>query len=455
MCCAVLVLASYIGTVVFFFVHLSQPHGQVRPALDERTRSSSSLEGASPAPTAPVLCEETASVVDLVHDLRRRLALAETRVKTLVHKRQSEQVALLRAAGDMRPVPESASLSAEPHYDDGAGSAEVRARFAGCAGLHLLTYNLWNINDRWALRRTAIAELVRTAAPHLVAVQESRVSPASGLHQIVELARDLADAGFDVSPVFAPVLRDLPANQGSEEAVGLLSRLPVLSHTVIQLMPSDGNAAQARALLHVVIDVSSVLGAATPQADVFVAHFPVYDAEQCHSALALWRAVQGLPARPHILLGDFNVYFDFEHPLGLLTRPLPPEALWPADPCGAAWAALSIAERARQRAGPHFTDAFDSIHGTHVRRASPGGEARWWGGPAPVLGTTFSNFDDYRLADPSRPDRILWRDTSGHGRLATCAAAIAGARQLEPAGRDGPALYASDHCAVLAAIAPS
>ena len=69
--------------------------------------------------------------------------------------------------------------------------------------LRVATYNLWNYNPLWSVRRARIAEMIDELQPDLLAVQEVRQRTNDTPHQLQELLRETKVARFR-HVLFAP-----------------------------------------------------------------------------------------------------------------------------------------------------------------------------------------------------------------------------------------------------------
>ncbi|KNC47281.1 uncharacterized protein AMSG_11780 [Thecamonas trahens ATCC 50062] len=352
------------------------------------------LVGARPAHCGPPASE----LLRLKSSLKRTVAGIHARA-----------VARARAAGSNAVFPPTATLAPEPHAvldpmtaaaEDGAVLASKLAVDADGPRLSIATYNLWNTNPPWEARAKAMAAMLNALAPQVLALQEVRILPDGG---------NQADALIAMlQPQYSVVYARVLGTPGSadEEGIALATTLDIVSSAEHPLPPMTGNA--VRMLLHVRLrlpgsgdddDDSNLL-------DVFATHWPVYDYEQCNTALQVaaiarkvWASNGGRIAQ--IVLGDFNAYFDFDEPMRILTEPSSPFV-------------AALAGDALPSDRP-FVDVFDVLHPAHPPRAPPDVGAdgklpeRWWGAPEVPVGTTFSNFADHRIQDSSRPDRILAR----------------------------------------------
>lgn len=196
---------------------------------------------------------------------------------------------------------------------------EIDAGRGGQNTSHVLrvgTYNVWNFNTIWDVRRQRIGELLDELDFDVIGLQEVRRRDStthgdSQLDQLVRASRrHFATALLAESSHLA---------DGTFEGVALLSRYRALatSQYMFQHLPTDTDAVN-RTCLRVLLD--------TPggPVNVFVAHLSYDRAQQCQNFLELKRFMlrpDHLPGVvPQILIGDLNLYTDFRHPLEILTH---------------------------------------------------------------------------------------------------------------------------------------
>lgn len=179
--------------------------------------------------------------------------------------------------------------------------------------LRVATLNVWNFNPIWAVRKRRIAELLDELDADVVGLQELR-QRAGGVNQLDQLVAE-ARRSFQ-TVIFAPATQ---LEGDTVEGVGLLSRFRALetSRHSFHHLPADVDQLN-RTVLRVLLD--------TPRGpiNVFVTHLTFERTQQCQSVLELKRFMLRPEHRPgdvpQILVGDLNVYTDFQHPLELLTQ---------------------------------------------------------------------------------------------------------------------------------------
>jgi endonuclease/exonuclease/phosphatase family metal-dependent hydrolase len=180
--------------------------------------------------------------------------------------------------------------------------------------LRVGTYNVWNFNTIWNVRRQRIGELLDEIDFDVIGLQEVRRRESSGDGQLEQLVR--ASRRHFATALLA---ESSHLADGTFEGVALLSRYRALatSQYMFQHLPTDTDAVN-RTCLRVLLD--------TPggPVNVFVAHLSYDRRQQCQNFLELKRFMlrpDHLPGVvPQILIGDLNIYTDFRHPLEILTQ---------------------------------------------------------------------------------------------------------------------------------------
>ena len=359
--------------------------------------------------------------------------------------------------------------------------------------LSVATYNLWNVNEPWEARLKAVAALVESLKPDVLALQEVRVvwpgDGAAAVNMLDHLASMLPAPYNKQDHRFYAKVMDMAAEEGREEGLGFISRFPLLDSQLHWLRPHTSvERFKGRGVLRVKIDAGGRVG----PVQVYNTHFGIDDVEQCHSVLDLLDIIQstadnaaGAKARadargnggsPQIVVGDFNAYHDFQWPMDWLLRPDPvPDILLSdqATPCGAVFRApRARALREKNQRDGHdggsitarggaataveapFRDVFPSLYppSTHVRlknlQADPDNP-----------GYTFPVFGDARIMDRSRVDRILIKSSPAGATWAIeeCGVGLFGHEPIHPRPAGAPGgrpIFPSDHLGVLAWFTP-
>ena len=111
----------------------------------------------------------------------------------------------------------------------------------------IATYNLWNINPPWPVRRDRIAEILKGLHPDVIGFQEVR--KYENENQLQGLLKLLPN---EYQYVYEKV-RD--EDEGEEEGVALMSRHPVL--TASSFMTESYGAKDNRVCLHSLINITT------------------------------------------------------------------------------------------------------------------------------------------------------------------------------------------------------
>jgi hypothetical protein len=166
---------------------------------------------------------------------------------------------------------------------------------------------------------------------------------------------------------------------------------------------SDKNT---RGFLHCRIEVPVASG--TQMLDVFNAHFPYDQQQQCPTVVRIYEILSrefgsSLKEIPQVLLGDLNIYLDFEWPIDFLQYPLNSFTTGPFNPCG-----KIFAQALQAFSNPEPLNFRDVWSDKFVR--NPDGKLHMSSLHLEIqsLGHTFPLFKDNAL-DNCRPDRILVR----------------------------------------------
>lgn len=166
-----------------------------------------------------------------------------------------------------------------------AHSADTNA-----ARLVVLSYNIHHgagLDGRLDLAR--IASVITSAAPDIVALQEvdAKTARSKGVHQAVELGRLTG-----MSAVFGSSMK----YGGGDYGNAVLTRLPVLRHTVVSL-PGEPRSA-------LIVDIQIGAGRAVTQTISFISTHLDTREEPRKASLPLLENV--VPVNPTVLAGDFN-----------------------------------------------------------------------------------------------------------------------------------------------------
>jgi endonuclease/exonuclease/phosphatase family metal-dependent hydrolase len=150
--------------------------------------------------------------------------------------------------------------------------------------LAVATLNVWGFRSDWPARKEHIAALFAALPTELVGLQEVHRTPGSpSLTQAHEIAEAL-----QLSHVAVHFVHEDPQHPETDEALALVSRLPILSSELVVLnttaQTTDPNP---RAALFARVDARAVgLGVVL----VAVTHWTYHADNQCGMAIALMRA---------------------------------------------------------------------------------------------------------------------------------------------------------------------
>jgi endonuclease/exonuclease/phosphatase family metal-dependent hydrolase len=253
------------------------------------------------------------------------------------NKAARRQVEFVNGATD----PEGCASDEQIKLWNGSRPADAKS---GARSLRVVNWNLWNLSEQWPIRKLSIAATLQSLGAQIVGVQEVRL--VAGGTQLDELAAAAGYPHFYYQRAGNPGRRD-------EEGVGIMSSLPIVyveGHAIaLSAKSSDSNP---RTALRVTVDASSLLEqSGTKQAeflvDVLVTHLSYDAGEQCRQVAQLRRYLDAKldvckeertrdvsllrgaaklsrkshlsSFRPQILMGDLNIYRDFEWPMDYLT----------------------------------------------------------------------------------------------------------------------------------------
>jgi endonuclease/exonuclease/phosphatase family metal-dependent hydrolase len=165
--------------------------------------------------------------------------------------------------------------------------------------LRVMTFNLWNYNPPWELRRKLVAETIRSHNPDVVALQESRHDfrhdggRGQG-EQIAELTGYHPTSA--VAQVYIPVLR-------VDEGLTILTREQPAGYDVCRLAqhPHDREDENRRICLAVSIEHAG------RRVHIFDTHFSLSASARLDNALEVQRFVRERAGdEPGVLMGDLN-----------------------------------------------------------------------------------------------------------------------------------------------------
>ncbi|KJE88496.1 hypothetical protein CAOG_00146 [Capsaspora owczarzaki ATCC 30864] len=298
-------------------------------------------------------------------------------------------------------------------------------------GIRVASFNIRNFVEPWEIRKAAIARQLRATHADFIGLQELRVLPDQSMGQLEQLAQLLPEYRFTHFQAAQTLSGEII------EGLGILSKHPLehIESLAINPHPQLSSDTNARVCLRVDLDIPK-LG----RVEVFVAHLSFDAGEQCrqiaqvsHWMESTWQSTRA----SQILLGDFNVYFDFEwsiDPLTARSRDAKDFLASPLNPCAAAYSQqfpFHLPEHS-------FIDAWLSFVAQLDRRESRDNP-----------GITYPAMHNIATADSCRPDRILLRSDTLHVHHARRFGFLPfddDGTELPP-GRSG--FFASDHLGVL------
>ncbi|XP_070559905.1 uncharacterized protein [Ptychodera flava] len=175
------------------------------------------------------------------------------------------------------------------------------------------TYNLWNVMFNWDVRKYRIAEMIREINPDVIGFQEVRADSYGQRNQLSDLQALLP---YHRWKVFIPVqdIKRYPTSvRGlgwTVEGLGLLSRHPITNKTSQQLSLSSSPDKNKRTVLHASIKTPSL-----ELVHISVVHLSYDKKQQCNNIAEIMKYLDDGKFPYSIVMGDFNIYKDFEEPM--------------------------------------------------------------------------------------------------------------------------------------------
>jgi len=282
--------------------------------------------------------------------------------------------------------------------------------------LRIMSYNVWNFDDGpdWEkMRLPAVADVIETAKPMLVGLQELRRRFAEDNDQGKQLLAELKARGLNYFFQYATGMQ----YESSEEGLGVLSIYPIRHVEARSLSLGTGHDSNQRICLMVEVEVPQ-LG----PLQIYNTHLSYDLNQQVGNAIEVLRFADSFNfSGPQVLVGDMNTppgqvasVAVFSHNLTWLDAHKSPK--WP-----------SVGSRDMPGAG--FEDAWLGFF-----------PALQFGGPCNLNSCTFSTFEP-----KTRCDYVLVR-----GTFSVHHAALMGQR---PDGEEGAKQPPSDHLAVTVTLA--
>lgn len=319
-----------------------------------------------------------------------------------------------------------------PKENTSANVLDKCGRIPAATKLTVVSINLWNINPPVEIRETAVvSELVRLR-PDVVGLTEVR--EWQGQNQAKRIQDRCAANGLEYHSVYVRA----SSTNADEEGLAILSKHRIVKQRrhVISL-PSHANQ---RILVHAEIevpdnrpDVTTFEEVGTRVLHVINTHWSYVDTETCVQAVEMYKYILnakqmfegrvvdsgggGGGGSPLLVLGDFNVYFDFEFGLDILTKPLYSAHFHEKNPCQDVFDAARKAGVFTRASAAGFSSSSSSSFLPSLLASSASSSAllldAWdelYGSAPSMSGHTFPSWvhDRRNVNDPSRPDRVLF-----------------------------------------------
>ncbi|KYQ88401.1 hypothetical protein DLAC_11101 [Tieghemostelium lacteum] len=184
--------------------------------------------------------------------------------------------------------------------------------------LKIMSFNLWNYNFPWKVRRHLIADLIEQEKPDIVAFQESRYCPWNGESQKLSLhptlqgqERNQAHHLFNLLAYrnmkyhysYLPSMIYTFEEPYQMEGLAIFSRFPIveISHTKLSRDPTDQQDEHQRSCLRALISI----GNGKSLVNVFTSHFSLGTIAKERNAFEVHQYAKKF-SKPHIFLGDLN-----------------------------------------------------------------------------------------------------------------------------------------------------
>ncbi|CAG5128239.1 unnamed protein product [Candidula unifasciata] len=251
----------------------------------------------------------------------------------------------------------------------------ILATYSHAVSITVGSCNLWNVMFNWKTRVQHIADIIKENAIDIVAFQEVRLTekehPRMISSQVDEFKLLLPEYRWFVvkSAGVVAMNSDAYRTEWGQEGLAILSRKQILSSSVISMTKASSSDRNPRVGVQVKIrlgpDIEDVV-------DIIVVHFSYDRQQQCQNAVDVLKITSGFQGQNIIILGDFNIYPDFEAPVELFTS--------------------------RRHSACSVSSSVTSLRGLFK-------DVWLSAGRRPQEGLTFSNMPTPGLV--SRPDRIL------------------------------------------------
>ncbi|ETO10996.1 hypothetical protein RFI_26380 [Reticulomyxa filosa] len=307
--------------------------------------------------------------------------------------------------------------------------------------LYVCTYNLWQIQEPVEQRMKAIGQVIEEYDMDIIAFQEIRHigNNRNNKLQMDMIVEHLNKKDGNSKP-WHYVLSPLKFKETNEvEYLGILTKFDVEIVKHSQKNLQSGNKERIIMITTLYFKTIDLL------VNVWNVHLGLDALGHCMDAIDIWNWSNDQYSANHasnfvqIILGDFNTYFDFEFPLELLTF-TPAHKLElkfflsqkKYNPCFQVFQRYFAQLALSNLSYPHFIDGLLRKYERINTRLD--------------VCETFTNFKDFRIIDPTRADRLLFR--SPENIWDVCDAWVIG---HQPIGTDADDLviFPSDHKGVV------
>jgi len=150
-----------------------------------------------------------------------------------------------------------------------------------------MTYNIWNFNPEWAVRKAMLVEQIKNEKPDIVGLQEVRFEStqySESRHQISEMAELLPEYQF----YYTPSMTYFADGGHTDEGCGILSRWPIVDAGFQRLTRNFSDNVDEHARSVVKATVQSPYG----PIEVFVTHSSLSNTARARNAVEKWDFMQ-------------------------------------------------------------------------------------------------------------------------------------------------------------------
>jgi len=176
--------------------------------------------------------------------------------------------------------------------------------------IRVQTYNIWNFDGEWPVRKHIIAQVVKAEDPDVIAWQEIREMDGT-TNEIIQLNELIPGYSY----MYVSSMKFPDSDKHEEEGIGIFVRkgIEVLSQKVLK-MKHDGNCPDANTrsavLLQLVMNGNRFNFVGT--------HWSYDKTCQIGNALDVWNFTRNA-IHPEFMLGDLNIVSDYTLPTDILT----------------------------------------------------------------------------------------------------------------------------------------